>query len=216
MRYGQIDKAYAMQLATVAPDQDGPALMVNFMKYREVASYATTEAGAPISGREADDRYAPTDVLRAIGASVVYYGDVVGDDGQPDPAWDRMGIVLYPTRRSFIEMQSRRDFQDKHVHKEAGMQFTINMTAIPTGPWAGEDGGSSVTFVAWPEGSEPVAPGNGALLAVEGTILGDGRRWSHLGVHHEHVDRRALPAEVIVARTLPTRDTMRRTIDTWT
>lgn len=153
--YGTIDATYGMQLATMDPDLDGPIWMVNLMRYKQVATYASAGSveESRISGREADDRYAPVEVLNDIGASVVFYGDVVGQ--RPDePRWDRVGVVRYPTRRSFIDMQARRDFRAKHEHKAAGMEFTIVMGCLP----------------ADAEG----------LYEVEGTIIGDERRWREL------------------------------------
>lgn len=101
-----------------------PWLWRSGQKYREVAAYADGCESA-ISGREADDLYAPIDVLTAIGAEIVFVADVdqqlLGDDA----TWDRVAIVKYPTRRAFIEMQVRPDFQEKHVHKDAGMDTTI-------------------------------------------------------------------------------------------
>ena len=130
--YGQVDREYAIRLATTDPVDDGPVWMVNLMQYKSVATYAEGESdGRPVSGREADDRYAPLDVLASIGAEVVFAGDVENQllgEGEP---WDRVGIVRYPTRRSFIEMQSRPDFQARHVHKEAGMARTIVMGCHP-------------------------------------------------------------------------------------
>ena len=67
-RYGTIDTDYGMQLATTAPDQDGPVWMVNLMKYRDVAEYADGRESS-ISGSEADDLYSPLDSLTAVGAS---------------------------------------------------------------------------------------------------------------------------------------------------
>ena len=95
-QYGSLDADYAARLATCPPEDDGPLLFVNFMKYRERADYG--EAGdRGISGREADDRYAPVAVLAAVGAEVVFFGDV-----EPGGEWDRVGIVRYPTRRSIM------------------------------------------------------------------------------------------------------------------
>ena len=93
--------------------------MVNLMKYRDRAHYGGEDDG--VSGREADDRYAPVDVLAAIGAAVCFTADVA----RSSEDWDRVAVVRYPTRRSFVEMQSRSDFKDKRVHKEAGMDHTI-------------------------------------------------------------------------------------------
>ena len=115
--YGKIDKEYGLFLATRPSDEDGPIFMVNLMKYRDVAQYDDGEA--TISGREADDKYNPSSILNKLGADIMFAADVrtsvVGAD------WDRIAIVRYPTRRTFIDMQTRKDFRDKHVHKNAGI-----------------------------------------------------------------------------------------------
>lgn len=128
--YGAPNREYGMRMATMRPEDDGPVYMVNLMKYRAVANYA---GGNPSgrSGREADDAYAPTDALRQIGAKVVFLADVDTQLLGAEPKWDRVGVVRYPTRRSFIEMQTRPDFREKHVHKEAGMEQTIVMGCLP-------------------------------------------------------------------------------------
>jgi hypothetical protein len=129
-RYGTVDRDYGLRLATTPPEEDGPVWMVNLMKYREVADYAD-DRGVAISGREADDLYAPTESLAAIGAEVAFFGDVDQQLLGDAPIWDRVGVVKYPTRRSFIEMQSRPDFQRQHVHKDAGMAETIVIGCQP-------------------------------------------------------------------------------------
>ena len=155
--YGRIDHDYGRRLATMDPNQDGPIHMVNLMQYRVVADYGDSGEGSAdegVSGREADDRYAPVAILAEIGAEVVFYGDVVTQHGETSPRWDRVGVVRYPTRRSFIEMQTREDFRDKHRHKQAGMAATIVMGCLR------ED-----------------AAGD---FVVEGTIMGDGRSYAHV------------------------------------
>ena len=80
-----------MRWLHLAPEEDGRVWMLNLMKYKEVADYG--DAGGPaISGREADDIYAPTDVLADLGATVPLFGDVTRQvaDGV---AWDRIAIV---------------------------------------------------------------------------------------------------------------------------
>jgi len=130
VRYGKIDRDYAMRLATTTADQDGPVWMVNLMKYRAVADYGDS-GGPAVSGREADDIYAPLESLAAIGAEVVFLADVDTQLLGVSPVWDRIAVVKYSTRRSFIEMQSRPDFVDKHVHKDAGMEQTIVIGCQP-------------------------------------------------------------------------------------
>ena len=185
-KYGTIDKEYGVHLATRPPEEDGPIYMVNLMKYHEVAQYAD-DAGVdkPISGREADDRYNPTSILAKIGATIVFVGDVVSNrDGDED--WDRIAIVRYATRKSFIDMQTRRDFADKHKHKAAGMQRTIIVCCRPEDasldthgrPKADDD--QLVAMIVRRNVDRAVAfcevPG-AVNLAAEGTIIGDGRKW---------------------------------------
>ncbi|NDG67364.1 MAG: hypothetical protein EBY23_10745 [Actinobacteria bacterium] len=160
--YGTVDKEYGMFLATRPPEEDGPLYMVNLMKYHEVAQYS--EDGVvdhAISGREADDRYNPASVLNKIGATIVFAGDVTSNN-VGDEDWDRIAIVRYATRKSFIEMQSRKDFGDKHVHKAAGMLRTTLVCCRPQTP------DRAGAFAALP----------GAInFSAEGTIIGDGRKW---------------------------------------
>lgn len=174
--YGTVDAEYAGRLATCPPDRDGPILMVNFMKYRDRADYGGGRDEG-LSGREADDRYAPLDVLAAIGAHVVFVGDV-----ERGSEWDRIGIVCYPSRRAFIEMQGRRDFQELHVHKLAGMDRTIVCGSLPeAAPAAPLPSGGRVVFELV-TASTALQHTPSGRLRVEGTILGDGRRFASLGV----------------------------------
>ena len=159
--YAQVNREYAMRLATTAPTDDGPILMVNLMRYHERAHYADGDDHG-ISGKEADDRYSPIEVLHDIGASVVLFGDVETQlFGQP--AWDRIGCVEYPTRQSFIEMQSRRDFQEKHEHKAAGMAETIVMGCVPIElpPLADE-----LAAVDWAVIEHPPTPDDGPIVVM--------------------------------------------------
>jgi hypothetical protein len=127
--YGTVDREYGMRMFTTPPEQDGPVWMVNFMKYKEEATYADGSRG--ISGQEADDKYAPIEILTELGANVPFFGDVVLQLAGTDVKWDRVGVVKYPTRAAFLGMQNRKDFQDKHEHKEAGMEFTFVIGCQP-------------------------------------------------------------------------------------
>jgi hypothetical protein len=196
--YGRIDKEYGMRLATIDPSADGPIWMVNLMKYKEVAAYS--HGGSSLTGKQADDRYAPVDVLAAIGAEVALFGDVDTQLFGDHTTWDRVGVVKYPSRRSFIEMQSRPDFVERYVHKEAGMEFTIVMGCVPR-----ETPGSPVSEIEpGPETKDPIIvmhviayhdPVRGPEMMrsdetpaagwfnVEGTIIGDGRAWHEVRFH---------------------------------
>jgi hypothetical protein len=77
-------------------------------------------------------------------------------------------------------MQNRRDFKEKHVHKEAGMLYTIVMGTTPAQTHVPIERANYVVFelTAAPQSGAPDA--RTARLAVEGTIMGDGRRWHDL------------------------------------
>jgi len=185
-KYGRIDKDYAMALATRAPEDDGPIYMVNLMKYHEVAQYSD-DAGVekPITGREADDRYNPASILAKIGATIVFVGDVVKNH-VGDEDWDRIAIVRYATRKSFIEMQERKDFAEKHEHKAAGMLRTTLVCCRPLDPMLDDRPRPSevktrrVVMVVRQTDDRPgvFATISGSTgLTAEGTIIGDGRKW---------------------------------------
>ncbi len=183
-RYGTIDFAYAAQMTNCEPAADGPIYMLNLMKYKARADYGEGASGAgsaEVSGREADDRYLPVDVLAAIGAAPCFMADVVAATED----WDRVGVVRYPTRRSFIDMQSRKDFQAKHVHKEAGMDHTTVMGTLPDRdgevPASARAVKGRVLLEVWrgdPPASPKVADSHATVgFLVEGTIIGDERVW---------------------------------------
>ncbi len=171
------------------PGADGPFWAVNLMKYRTLADYGDGDhGGESISGQEADDAYAPLGPLAAIGAMVTFLGDVA-DQPSGDPAWDRVGIVRYPSRAAFFAMQQRDDFKQQHVHKEAGMEFTIvaagqPQPASPSDP-AGTGEGVMVLRVrrftdADAPRVEPAEVTPVALFDVEGVIVGDERTWHEM------------------------------------
>lgn len=128
--YGQIDHDYGMKLAATPPDDDGPVWMINLMRYKEQAEYADGRE-TTLSGREADDEYVPLGPLAAVGAEIVFAADVEDQFIGDEPIWDRIGVVRYPTRASFIAMQQRDDFRKAHQHKEAGMAETIVIGGQP-------------------------------------------------------------------------------------
>ncbi|MFM8972590.1 MAG: hypothetical protein ACKOOG_08115 [Actinomycetota bacterium] len=198
-KYGTIDRDYAIRLATTPPENDGPIWMLNLMRYREVAEYRDgRESG--ISGQEADDAYAPTDVLRDIGAEVAFFADVVEQVRGEEPAWHRVAVVRYPTRKSFIDMQTRNDFQEKHEHKEAGMERTIVMGTRPLADPVTVDLASRTAddvVVLRVQRRTDYTPTAAGSFAIEGTIVGDGRTWDH--AHYERFPSHAAATTALAA-----------------
>jgi uncharacterized protein (DUF1330 family) len=213
--YGTIDHGYAVRLAAVAPVDDGPVWMVNLMRYRKRAVYADGR-DTDLSGREADDRYAPFGPFRTVGAELVFLSDVEAQLVGDDQTWDRIAVVRYPTRRSFLEMQDLPEYVAKHEHKEAGMASTfviccrpahrpdlptdapaLDEVPHPSTPHDGpvvllhvlryHDGRRSEDMDVYQDAAGRIALPHGvrinAWLDVEGTVVGDGRRWDEVRFH---------------------------------
>ena len=161
-RYGIIDEGYGMRLATTPVAEDGPVWMVNLMKYREVADYADGREST-VTGQEADDLYTPLDSLAAVGAAPVFFGDVDEQLLGDGTVWDRIGVVKYPTRKSFIDMQSLPSFRESHHHKEAGMESTIVMG---TQPMATPEAPATIEPVDWADVPYPPTDDDGPVVVL--------------------------------------------------
>jgi len=178
-RYGEPNWEMLGRWMQITPDEDGPFWALNLMKYRTVADYVDGE-GPTRSGKEADDAYAPLGPLAAIGAMVAFHGDVE-EQFAGEPSWDRVGIVRYPSRSAFFAMQQRDDFKAQHVHKDAGMEFTIVMSTLPEGP-TGDPAADGVLVLRVRRFTDEAARPTGepeplARFDVEGVIVGDDRVW---------------------------------------
>ncbi|MCU0269791.1 MAG: hypothetical protein MUF83_14260 [Acidimicrobiales bacterium] len=222
--YGQPNWALIGRWLELPADEDGPFWALNLMRYRAVAAYRDGRA-TTLSGREADDAYAPLGPLAAVGAVVAFAGDV-DTQLRGTPTWDRVAIARYPSRAAFFAMQQRDDFKDQHEHKIAGMAFTINAATHPTAhdPSAPTTG-RLVLSVTRSGPAAPAAPDGVALVAhfaVEGVVLGDDRTWDH--VRFDRVaDDEALAAlcrsidaadEAVVVTLTPTVDHLIESIET--
>jgi hypothetical protein len=180
--YGRIDTDYGKRLRS--PTADGPIYMLNLTRYRPDVTYVrNSAAGATVNSREADGRYAPLGVLAAIGARLCFVADVVASPGN----WHRVGVVAYRSRRSFIAMSARRDFQDWHHGKSAGVEEAVVMGTLPTAALPAPSNTSRILLETW-NGPEPAAIADGPVceFAVEGTLLGDGRLWT--GVRYTAIE----------------------------
>jgi hypothetical protein len=162
VRYGTPNIEYAMKMATTPPEDDGPVWMVNLMKYREVADYADGREST-VSGQEADDLYSPIDSLTVVGAAPVFFGEVAQQLLGDDTVWDRVAVVKYPTRKSFVDMQSLPSFRTSHHHKDAGMESTI---VIGTQPMALPEPPQGFAPVDWADVPHPPTDDDGPVVVV--------------------------------------------------
>jgi uncharacterized protein (DUF1330 family) len=112
--------------------RDGPVVMLNLLKFRDVARYGAGSTEAPCSGAEAYARYqhAFTVTVGTISnAEVLYEGPVeqvfIGMAGTPETDWDKVLIVRYPTRQHFLAMMADTSYRDALRHRYAGLERTI-------------------------------------------------------------------------------------------
>jgi hypothetical protein len=172
-RYGRIDGDYGRWMAgSVASD---PVYMLNLLKYRPEADYGFGGARG-ISGLEADCLYAPLPALIASGVTMPFLAGVVASQA----GWDRVAVLRFPSRQSFIRIMSREDFQERHVHREAGMERLIIMGTVPVAELPPSQAAGRRTLLEVWAGPEPgpVTAGKSVAFDVEGTIVGDGRSWT--------------------------------------
>lgn len=124
--FGQINPEQMARMLN--PAEDGPFYMINLIQFREKAVYPDGRE-TDLTGQEANSLYSPIDILEEIGAEPVFMAQVekmrLGDGTK----WDLVAIVRYPSRRAFVQMTQRPDFQARSIHKDAGVGKTIVMVS---------------------------------------------------------------------------------------
>lgn len=122
MTYLNPDPALLPALFERLPE-DTPIVMLNLLKFREVAEYQGRPAD--YSGREAYRRYSEVALqkLAAIGASVSYVGDMKATliGPQDSEQWDEVLLVRYPSKQAFMGMMQQPDFFEATRHRTAAL-----------------------------------------------------------------------------------------------
>ncbi len=172
LRYGLIDAEYAMRLRETAADVDGPIYMLGLTSLRP--GQGTGLRGLPALGRDALSEFAPIPLLAAVGAALCLAASVVASS----PDWDRVGVVSFPSRRSFLELAERRDFREWHARKVESVERMTVLGALPAERLPSPDS-QRLLLEVW-NGPEPtpLVTEPTARFDVEGTVVGDGRQWS--------------------------------------
>ena len=117
-------------LAATAATDDTPVVMLNLLKFKEVA-----DAGG--RGVASYNRYgdAVTRMVEERGGRVLWTGRVdqvlIGDTGAN--AWDAVALVQYPSRQAFLDMVTSDNYEGAHEHREGGLADTVVLACIPRG-----------------------------------------------------------------------------------
>jgi uncharacterized protein (DUF1330 family) len=112
--------------------RDGPVVMLNLLKFRDMADYPADTGMKACTGAEAYARYqhAFTVTVGDISqATILYEGPVeqvfIGMAGTAETDWDAALIVRYPTRQHFLAMMADATYKAALVHRYAGLARTV-------------------------------------------------------------------------------------------
>lgn len=122
--------------ALLAMGGDQPIVMLNLLKFREVAEY-DDPAEAKISGREAYMRYGQLmkPFVEAKGGRMWFSGSVdalvIGEVGE---LWDMAAMMEYPSRAAFVAIAMDPAVQGFAVHRKAGLAGQLLIQCTSAGP----------------------------------------------------------------------------------
>lgn len=107
---------------------EGPIVMLNLLRFREVADYSGAPELAPpepISGREAYERYAAhtIPILKEAGAEVLFRGDgrsyLIGPE---DERWDLVLLVRHVSAQVFLSFATNKTYLAGAGHRTAALE----------------------------------------------------------------------------------------------
>lgn len=107
---------------------EGPFVMLNLYRLRDVADYSAhpeLAPATPVSGRELFERYAAgmERLLAEVGAKRVFLADggscLIGPSGE---RWDVVQVVHYPSPQAFLALSSNQEMQADLPHRFAMLE----------------------------------------------------------------------------------------------
>lgn len=109
---------------------DGPIVMLNLNRYREVAAYEAghPDEGAGLSGRDAYLRYGVValEAVTALGGRILWQTDAgMPAVGTADDAWDEVVAVWYPDTRAFLRLVEHPGYLEAHAHRDAALERAV-------------------------------------------------------------------------------------------
>src|SRR5262249_9421415 len=94
---------------------EGPVVMLNLLKFK-------SSGGSKEYGKYGDS---VVQMVEKQGGKVLWLGKV--DQtliGPVDDTWDAVALVQYPSRKAFMEMTSKKEYDSAHEHRESGLERT--------------------------------------------------------------------------------------------
>jgi uncharacterized protein (DUF1330 family) len=117
-----IEPSLAQFQQLAAADDDGPVIMINLLRFKELAD--GIHAKDEISGAEAYVRYgaaAASFLERAGGRILLAVAAEQSVIGPEDGEWDLVVAVEYPSRGAFLAMTSDPGYLEIHPHRAAAL-----------------------------------------------------------------------------------------------
>lgn len=111
-------------------DQNIPVVMLNYLKFRDVAIYPDDFKGKRYkSGRKAYQKYEQRDSHNnQVDIVGNYKSTIVGED---EPNWKHYVFVRYPSVKDFIGMIATKSYQASYTQRSAGLENTILLSITP-------------------------------------------------------------------------------------
>lgn len=119
--------------AFFALPETGPFVMVNLLKFRDLAAYP--DGSEPhLTGREAYGRYAEgvAALIAGLSGRIVYSGAVAGLlIGEVEELWDMVALAEYPSLAAFRQMALSPAMHAIEHHRIAGLAGQLNIRTLP-------------------------------------------------------------------------------------
>ncbi|MBF9043665.1 DUF952 domain-containing protein [Rhodobacterales bacterium HKCCE4037] len=134
---GHVDPTRAQFDTFKALDRDQPIEMLNLVRLRERAAYASDHplAGDGLSGAEAYANYGrdTQPILERLGGLIVWRGRFQGTlIGPADEQWDLCFVARYPTAHAFLEMVTDPDYREAAKHRQAAVLTSRLIRTAPS------------------------------------------------------------------------------------
>ena len=111
------------------PGHDRPIYMLNLLKFKEKAEYADGR-DTPMTGAEAYGVYSKEVQahIEKVDGKAIFFGDISRLMlGEVEDLWDKVAIVMYPSRKAMMAMIKNPDYQESSKHREAGLEGQLNI-----------------------------------------------------------------------------------------
>lgn len=119
------DEAQFAAYAEAIEADDGPVVMLNLNKFRDVAVYEDGRDAGGASGRETYLKYGMValEAIRWLGGEVLWMTDAIAPIiGCEHDAYDEVLAVWYPSRSAFLRLTDYPGYEDALAHRDAALE----------------------------------------------------------------------------------------------